>query len=452
MHISAEHSLFFERRQPLWVAASSLALTLCVLVVNAGARDPVVSGIGASVGAVLIGVAYARGQRRIEPVLAWAMILVVFVLLSGVLVSSDTRRAVEVGARVLCGVVWVLWLGTRVDWASLRQIMLRMRVPERVVAALDHALLHGVLTRREWAQRRDAARLRLGRPGLPLTSWGSLLGEGALQSFLRLERVEENALLRSSARIGADAADGFGLDAVDVERGGKRVLEQLDLRVHPAEWVVVCGPSGAGKSSLLRLLAGLDAPTGGAMHRLGVPLQPGAALGARLDGRVALLDQNPEHHFIASTVDEDITWGLVRRGVDLEQARDRALEMATALRIDHLWERPCHELSFGEQRRVALAGLLVTEPSLLLLDEPTSGLDPVAADELRTLVEQSVRRNGAACIWATHDLHALPPQAARVVLLREGRIVFDGPIAEGLSNRWLVHAGLAVSREGEVAC
>ena len=157
--------------------------------------------------------------------------------------------------------------------------------------------------------------------------------------------------------------------------------------------------------------------------------------------------QNPEHHFIASTVAEDIMWGLLQRDVDRNEARNHCLKVATSLRLKHLLERPCHELSFGEQRRVALAGLLVLEPKLLLLDEPTSGLDPVSAHELRELVKQFIQRTGATCIWSTHDLHSVPAQAQRVVLLDKGQILFDGDCTEGLSKPWLVKAGLAIPNQ-----
>ena len=450
MHLHAEHFLFFERRQQLWVAALGVALTSGALIVNAGARSTTLSLVGAGVGAVLL-LAHARGRRRIKPALAWTSALVALALLGGIALDSSADVIAQASVRVLCGAIWILWLGTQIDWASLRELLLRLRVPEGVVASLDHALTHGVLTQREWVQRRDAARLRLGSPRLPLAAWGPLLGEGALHAFGRLERAEENALMRSSASSeDVRAQDGVHLDAIDIERGGKLVLEQLEIRLARAEWLLVCGPSGAGKTSLLRLLAGLDRPAQGTMTRLGNHVSPDATLRARLHGRVALLSQNPEHHFIASTVAEDIAWGLLRRGVKAGEARRRSREVAKALRIDHLLERSCHQLSFGEQRRVALAGLLVLEPALLLLDEPTSGLDPVAALELRTLVEQVVRRTNATCVWATHCLDSLPSEATRVVLLRDRRVLFDGPTAEGLSEPWLIRAGLAVWRDQSV--
>lgn len=446
MHFHAEHSLFFARRQPVWQAASSLALTVVVLVVNAGASSTAFSLAGTAVGVALLLVAYARGHARVEPMVAWTLSLVTVALVGGVALSGDATLLVGTGSRILCGVIWVLWVGTQMDWASFRQILLATRIPESVVAALDHALMHGILTKREWNRRRDAARLRLGSSRLPLSSWGPVLGEGALHAFVRLERVEENALLRCSASVMTDKMENVQLVAVDVERGGQLVLEELELRVNPREWLLVCGPSGAGKSSLLRLLAGLDGPSKGTMTRLGSAVSPSSTLRDRLDGRVALLAQNPEDHFIASTVGEDIAWGLLRRGVDPTEAQKRAKETAAALRIEHLVDRPCHTLSFGEQRRVALAGLLVLEPTLLLLDEPTAGLDPVAAHELRTLVQLSVEKTGATCVWSTHDLDALPPQAQRIILLRDRRVIYDGPTTEGLTQPWLIRAGLAVEK------
>lgn len=445
MHYHPEDALFFDHRSSPRSAARPIALTLVVLTVNAGAGSTHLSILFGGIGAILLLLARARGQSTLPSVFLWAFALVVLAVLGPVFL--DLNGLHQTGARVLAGIVWILWLGTQVDWTSLKSLLLNFRVPSPVVASIDHAIMQGILTKREWVQRLDAAQLRLGSTHVPLFAWGPLLGEGAFHAFERLEAAQESALLRSTTGETNESqkAERVHLRGVHIERSGKTVLEQVEFTINPGEWLLVCGPSGAGKSSLLRLLAGLDAPSVGSMVRFGNHVLPTSALRARLDGRVALLGQNPEHHFIASTVAEDIAWGLLQRGV--QGAHLRAREMATCLGIDALLERPCHQLSFGEQRRAALAGLLVLEPSLLLLDEPTAGLDPVAAHQLRELVEDVVGRTNATCIWATHDLNALPPRAKRVVLLRDRRLLFDGTIGQGLSMPWLVRAGLALDQD-----
>ena len=444
MRLSARHGLFSEHRRSLWQVGLSFGLTVCVLLLNSH-TNRTVSLVGAGVGLLLLSVEYFKGDKRIESTLTWIVSLVVLGLVGGAALNFDMATFIDVASRILCGVIWILWLGTQMDWVSLRQILLYLRVPESIVVSLDQAVMHGIFTQREWIQRRDSARLRLGVSTLPMGSWGQILSEGVLQAFVRLETVERNSRLRSAAANSAFMTQTLGIQNLSVVRGNNRVLEGVNLTVNAGEWVLLCGPSGAGKSSLLRLMAGLEEPETGALNRLGVPVSSGMSLSDRLDGRVAFLVQNPEHHFIASTVAEDIMWGLLQRDVDESEARSHCIKVATSLRIDHLLERPCHELSFGEQRRVALAGLLVLEPRLLLLDEPTSGLDPVSAFELRELVKEYIEQTGATCIWSTHDLHSVPSQAQRVVLLTKGQILFDGDCKEGLSKPWLIQAGLAIS-------
>ena len=453
MHFHAEHGLFFETRRPLWTVVLSLASVVIVLGLNVFLGSVAFSLVAGAVGILLLLFAFTRGHSRIEPLVAWLIAIVTCGLIGSAALKLDPDAFMSTSARITCGTIWILWLGTQVDWASLRKIFLIARIPESVVASLDHALMHGVFTRSEWIRRRDTARLRQGDPALSLSAWGRVVGEGALHSFFRLEAVEENALLRSESMVGESCnGPGVTLDSVDLERDGTSVLTNLRLTIEPGEWLLLCGPSGAGKSSLLRLLAGLDAPAQGSMSRFGVLINAQSSLKYRLDGRVAFMGQNPEHHFIASTVAEDIAWGLVQRGVSSEVAKRKSLDLAMELRIDHLMERPCHGLSFGEQRRVALAGLLILEPSLLLLDEPTAGLDPVAAHRLRKLVETLARDKGIACVWATHDLQSTPSLAKRIVLLNGKSLIFDGSVDEGLSEPWLVRAGLALAKGDEESC
>ena len=446
MSRSLNHEMLFENQESSWGSGLSLGMTICVLVLNSN-TTVTVSIVCAVIGLVLLIVDYIQQKRRFEWVHTTLVLVIICGLVSSTVMAVEMTAWLTVLSRILCGVIWIIWLRTQVDWVSLRQIILWLRTPESIVSSLDYAVMHGILTQREWVQRRDSACVRQGSSKLSMETWGQILGEGVLHAFSRLEHVESSSRLRS-----ASLKDGFvpkmGLDIqnVSVQRSGNLILEGVNLRIQSGEWLLLCGPSGAGKSTLLRLIAGLEEPIDGQMIRLGMSISSGTPMSKRLDGHIAFLMQNPEHHFLANTVGEDIMWGLIQRNVVEDQAEKVCLEVTKALRIEHLWKRPCHELSFGEQRRVALAGLLVLKPKVLLLDEPTSGLDPVSAHELVELIRAIVDRTNTICIWSTHDLHSVPSQAKRVVLLNRGRVLFDGSSKEGLSQPWLLKAGLAVSQ------
>lgn len=207
--------------------------------------------------------------------------------------------------------------------------------------------------------------------------------------------------------------------------------------------MAVAGPSGSGKSSLLRVVAGLMAASRGELIRFGKPVE-GERLRDRLDPRVALVFQDPNDQLFGSTPLEDVAWGAMRRGQSEASARTRAQQALEVLGVAHLGARPVHRLSLGERKRVAFAGALLTGPELLLCDEPTGGLDPVASQRLITTLEAADARRPLTVLWATHDLDALPARVSRVVLLKEGQIVFDGPRARALQSTTLAKAGLMV--------
>jgi energy-coupling factor transporter ATP-binding protein EcfA2 len=401
-----------------WLSLSLAALAALWLLLWRGRRPP----LGALWGALAAALALVGA--------AWAL-------------ERSAAAMLPLAARVLCGAAWSLWLAAELQWPDLRGALRAVRVPAMTLERLDQSWLHGVLTARQWSLRRDAARVRLGRASLPAPTWGEILGEGALEAVGRVE-VAELSALRRGAVCGAPQGGGaaVALEGVALRRGGRALLEAQRWSLAPGAWVALCGPSGAGKSSLLRLLVGLEAPSEGQVSRFGEAIVSTTPLARRLDGRVALLCQNPEHHFLAVTARDDIAWTLRRRGWGEERLQGAVAAVAASLSLEPLLDRPCYGLSFGEQRRVALAGLLVAEPQILLLDEPTAGLDPVAAHQLARLIAREVALRGVTCVWATHDLHQLPPEIPRALFLREGRLIFDGPVAEGLSARWLNLAGL----------
>ena len=175
MHFHAEHALFFERRQPLWVAALAMALTSSVLIVNAGTHSTTLSLVGSGIGARSC--CCSRGPVDAEgsslpwrgPWPSWPSHCLVG--LSSIPAPTSSSRRASGSCAALSG---SSGLAPRLTGRRFDNLLLRLRIPEDVVASLDHALMHGVLTQREWVQRRDAAHLRLGSPRLPLAAWGPL--------------------------------------------------------------------------------------------------------------------------------------------------------------------------------------------------------------------------------------------------------------------------------------
>ena len=145
---------FFERRQQLWRPALAFGTTLLVLILNVGADQTIVSLTGSGVAMLLLLNAYVRGHQRMEPALAWTVVLIASVVLCGFMLGGDPNLLTKAAARISCGVLWILWLGTQLDWASLRQLLLRARLPEGVVGTLDHAVMNAFLTKTEWTRRR----------------------------------------------------------------------------------------------------------------------------------------------------------------------------------------------------------------------------------------------------------------------------------------------------------
>jgi len=443
MSTSPERALFPETGNNAG-AGLALCLTVFVLLLNSAAASVTLPLAASAIAAVLL---LAGGLHRVPRVTLWLAILVGGSVLAGSLLAAEYSGVFLLLARVTCGVLWIIWLGTRLDWQSLRKLFLTLGTPTAIVDSLDQSVAHAFITRDEWQRRHAAARLRLGRSRLPVSSLASVVGGGALATFERMERVDERARLRAAAPRDESPMPVCELIDAAVIRDGREIIAIPGLAFKNGEWVTLCGPSGAGKSTLLSLIAGTTAPDRGELRRLGKHIGATSPLRQRLDGRVGFLGQNPEHHFIAATVGDDIAWGLQRRGICDVELRTRLERTAEQLGIRHLLGRACHSLSLGEQQRAALAGVVVLEPQLLLLDEPTAGLDPVTANRLAEYVSGILRRTGATCLWATHDLHALPRDAARTLLLKDGEIVFDGSTDEAMTPRQLMRADLWVTNE-----
>jgi iron complex transport system ATP-binding protein len=227
-------------------------------------------------------------------------------------------------------------------------------------------------------------------------------------------------------------------------RGGLRVLHNLSLRIQPGQHTAILGPNGAGKSSLMRLLMLEDRP----LHSDEVPP-------LRLFGKSSWDLMELRRHLGVVTADFDANFGMGTSrgrvcGFDValsglfgsqgvfghydvtDEMRDQAADALARVGASHLGSKPLNEMSTGERRRVLIARALVTRPAALLLDEPTTGLDLVARHRFMEAV-RSLARDGTTTILVTHHVEEIVPEIGRVVLLRQGRIVFDGPSEDALT-------------------
>lgn len=215
-----------------------------------------------------------------------------------------------------------------------------------------------------------------------------------------------------------------------------RALADVSLTLGPGVTGLV-GQTGSGKTTLLEVMAGALEPDAGRVAWDGADARGGGARG--LAGAVSLVFQIPERQFFESTVERELTFGLLARGMGAAEARRRADEALSALGLclDELAGRSPFSLSGGQQRRVAIASVLALRPALLLLDEPTAGLDPRARAACLEAVSVAGRA-GATVVIASHDANALAAVADRVVALEEGRVALDGPARELLGNAELM--------------
>jgi cobalt/nickel transport system ATP-binding protein len=200
---------------------------------------------------------------------------------------------------------------------------------------------------------------------------------------------------------------------------GSHVLAGLDLVVGHGERVAVLGPNGAGKTTLMLHLNGL-LRGGGELEVAGLPVRPDTLPALR--ARVGLVFQDPDDQLFMTTVAEDVGFGPRNLGHAEEEVADRTGEALRAVRMEHAADRAPHQLSMGERRRVAIAGVLAMDPQLLVLDEPSANLDPRARRELLDLLAALDR----TLLVVTHDLPFAAELCERAVILSHGRIVADG--------------------------
>lgn len=200
---------------------------------------------------------------------------------------------------------------------------------------------------------------------------------------------------------------------------GTKALEDIDLTIGTGERVSLVGPNGAGKSTLLHLLDSLYLPTEGEMEIAGIWVDKKSARQATM--KAGLLFQDPDDQIFMPRVWDDVAFGPVNMMLDEQEVRNRVERSLSLAGVSEYAERVPHHLSFGEKKRVAIAGLLAMDPEIFLLDEPTANLDPAGRRALVNVLQSLDKTT----ILATHDLTVAVELTRRVVVLKR-RVLYDG--------------------------
>ena len=202
-------------------------------------------------------------------------------------------------------------------------------------------------------------------------------------------------------------------------------LQGLTLRIPTGKRCALIGQNGCGKTTLFLLANGLYKPQQGMVRWQGKPLQYDRASLMALRQQVGLVFQDPEQQLVASTVEEDISYGLCNLGLPQDEIAQRVGEAIIAFGLTELVHRPVHHLSLGQKKRVSLADVMVMQPELLLLDEPTAYLDRLHTHDLMVKLKQ-IWAAGTTILMATHDLDLVYSWADWVFVVDRGKLVLEG--------------------------
>ncbi len=214
-------------------------------------------------------------------------------------------------------------------------------------------------------------------------------------------------------------------------------LAGLELTIAAGRRLAILGANGAGKTTLLLHLNGTLRPGGGEIRLDGLPLGYDRKALSAWRRRVGLVLQDADDQLFAASVFADVSFGPLNLGLSDEAAGERVQTALAALDIADLAERPPHMLSFGQKKRVAIAGAVAMAPDILLLDEPTAGLDHSGAEHLLAALE-SLSRAGTTLVFSSHDVDLAYAFADEVALFAHGRVLAQGPAVELLGDRALL--------------
>jgi len=208
-------------------------------------------------------------------------------------------------------------------------------------------------------------------------------------------------------------------------------LNDINLQIKEGVFYALIGHTGSGKSTLIQHMNGLIRPTSGEVLYKGVSVRDRQMDMRELRSRVGLVFQYPEHQLFETTVYEDVAFGPKNLKLDREEIDTRVREALTLTGVDEsLWQYSPFELSGGQKRRVAIAGVLAMKPELLILDEPTAGLDPAGRNDLLNVLKRLHDTEGMTMILVSHSMEDVAGYAERLIVMNKGHIEYEDTPSE----------------------
>lgn len=206
-----------------------------------------------------------------------------------------------------------------------------------------------------------------------------------------------------------------------------QALKDINLKIEDGQFIGIIGHTGSGKSTLVQHLNGLLKASSGSIYMDGQDIYDSDYDLRKHRQRVGMVFQYPEHQLFESTIFDDVCFGPKNLGLDKKTVELRAFEALRSVQFpEELFYQPPFDLSGGQKRRVAIAGVLAMKPDVLILDEPTAGLDPAGRDEILDMISNMKKELGITVILVSHSMEDVAKYVDRIIVMNSGEVMFDG--------------------------
>lgn len=206
---------------------------------------------------------------------------------------------------------------------------------------------------------------------------------------------------------------------------GTQALKNINIEIEKGEKVAIIGPNGAGKSTLFSHFNGLTEPTSGCVKIEGKPISFEKDELLKVRQKVGIVFQDPNDQLFAPTVKEDIAFGPMNLGLSYDEVEKRVEDALEMVGMENYEDKTPHHLSGGQQKRIAIAGIIAMKPELMILDEPTAGLDPDGVEKVLNIMNQ-LNEEGMTLIISSHDIDMISKYADKIFVLYNGEIIESG--------------------------